>query len=790
MDYQEEYQRIRRLRAGLVKAPTLCMERCNHMTAVYRETVGQPVMLRRAKALRRVLERMNIFILEDELIVGRSTGQVRGAPPTPELNAAWYLDEMDRFSQREVDRLEPLSEQDKRDLAEAVSFWKDQSVAQRLRCHLPQAYLEADGVVIGGPAYSLNNQYHGHLAPGYESFLQKGARQLIAEVSEKKAALREGCLEDLHKGIFYEAVIMNLESLMLFARRYAELAEQLAEQETAPKRKKELRNIAEVCRRVPAEPARTFWEAVQCITFLYFVIMIESPGPGTGFSRIDQYLYPYYRADLEAGRMSEKEAYLLIGMLYLKCSETVFPYNEATASAFAGFATDSNITLGGVTRTGESAVNELSYLCLEAELAVALNAEDIVIRVDEKMPEPFLIRACEIAKQMNGKLKFVGDQIILRQLVHDGHSPEDARDYVITGCNSPTIPGKSLDCPGGVINVALLLELALNDGYAPKQKKLLGVRTGDPRNFQSFEELWEAFQTQAQKWIPICHTIKNLDKELMAEYMPAPFLSTLYPVCLERGMDIIAGGTAPELSYAMSYAGVVNAGDALAAIKRLVFEEKRLTMAELLEALSHDFQGYDRVLHLIRTVPKYGNDQEYVDQIVNRIFAMLGAEVERIPGFAGAISTAAASCITTSVPLGSAVGALPDGRGSGQPLAEGGISPHQGRNVSGPTSTMRSAAGVDHMNLRNGSVLNMRFDPSALDSPGKLRKFADMIRTYFSDGGFLVQFNIVSTETLRAAQREPELYRDLLVRVATYAAKFTELSAVLQEDIINRIAFY
>lgn len=774
----------------LVRRPAICMERCVLLTQVYRETEGEPEILRRAKALRRVMEKMSIFILPDELIVGRSTSKVRGALPTPELNAAWYLDELDRFSQRDVDKLEPLTAEDRQALTEAVAYWQERSIAFRLEKTLTPAMRELPGALFGGPAYSMNNQYHGHLAPGYEMFLHKGAKGLLAEIREKLNALGEDRLEDIHKREFYQAAAMGLESVMLLAERYAQLAEQMAGAETDTLRRRELEEIAAICRRVPAEPARSFREAIQSITFLYFAIMVESPGPGTGFSRIDQYLYPYYLADRQAGRLSEEDAYLLLAMLYLKCSETVFPYNEATASAFAGFATDSNIMLGGVDAQGADAVNELSWLCLEAELAVALNAEDIVIRVTPQMPDAFLQRACQIAREMNGKLKFVGDPLIIRQLCHDGHSLQEARDYAITGCNSPTIPGKSLDCPGGVINVALLLELALYNGYSPVLQRQLGPATGHAEAFSDYQQLWDAFCAQVRRVIPLCHGLNNLDKELMARYMPAPFLSTLYPCCIEKGEDIIRGGTAPKLSYALSYAGVINVGDALAAVKQLVFQQKKLRMSHLLEALRHNFEGYEDVLHMLRGTPKFGNGDPYVDQIVDQVFTMLGAEVEKTPGFAGAISTAAASCITTSVPLGAVVGALPDGRGRGLPLAEGGISPYQGRNVSGPTATMRSVAGLNHMVLRNGSVLNMRFDPQALATQESLQKFSDMLRTYFNDGGFLVQFNIVSTETLLDAQRHPENYQDLLVRVATYAAKFTELSPTLQDDIIHRTAFF
>ncbi|NTV91016.1 MAG: glycyl radical protein, partial [Clostridiales bacterium] len=464
------------------------------------------------------------------------------------------------------------------------------------------------------------------------------------------------------------------------------------------------------------------------------------------------------------------------------------PYSTRSAEFFAGFTLGANFVLGGLTSEGRDAVNDLSYLFLDAEKEVALNSEDIIARIHKKTPDAFVIRGCEVANALSGKVKFHSDETIIQQLMQDGKPIDLARCYGITGCNTPTVPGHSMDAPGGMINLPLILELALNNGVSRITGLKLGIETGDARNFKTYEEVWGAFEKQVKALIPTTLLFRNVDKELFAHYLPIVFQSTLFHNTIPSGLDATDGGT-KYATYAVSLTGAPNVGDSLAAIKKVVFEDKKITMAQLIDALEKNFEGYDNILQMLSAAPKFGNDIDYVDTLVNQVLTMCSNEIGKEKSFKGAVSNCCAGAVTANVPLGFIVGALPDGRKAGKPLSEGGISPYQGRNVCGPTATLMSIAKLDHIKITNGSVLNMRFNPDALREPAKLKKFASLIRTYTESGGFLVQFNIVSADTLRKAQQEPEKYKDLLVRVATYSAYFVELGKELQDDIINRFEF-
>jgi formate C-acetyltransferase len=399
------------------------------------------------------------------------------------------------------------------------------------------------------------------------------------------------------------------------------------------------------------------------------------------------------------------------------------------------------------------------------------------------------MKACEIAKLLRGKFKFVSDEMTIQQLLNDGKPMEYARDYIIAGCNTPTVPGYSQDTPGGMFNLPLMLELALNKGASRLTGEQIGPKTGNPRKFKSYDEVWNAYKKQVESFIPVFVLFRNVDSQLYAEFAPTPFQSALFHGCIEKGLDITNGGTAPYKTCPIGLAASPNVGDSLAAIKKAVFEDKKITMDRLVDALDKNFEGEEEILHILESAPKFGNDDDYVDSIVNEVLIHGSNTLAKYKGFAGAIISAAATSGPSSITLGQFVGALPDGRRAGEPLSEGGISPYQGRNVNGPAATMRSVAKLDHVKLTDGSVLNMRFNPDVLKDESKIRKFASLVRTFCETGGFLVQFNIVSTDMLRDAQRHPEKYRDLLVRVSTWSAYFVELGPELQNDIIARTEF-
>ncbi|WP_371379416.1 pyruvate formate lyase family protein [Sporomusa aerivorans] len=785
----EASARVLNLREKMLSMPEVCIERGLLMTESYKQTESQPHVIRRAMSVANILQKMSICIDGGELIVGRGSSKQRGGVMTPELNAGWYLEEMDDLSTRSVDRFAPISEADKAKMREFMPYWQDKSLLDMWTARIPEDILKLNNLVQGGGAFCGNNQYFGHSSADYSVIITKGIKGIQQQIKDEIAKLNLADVADFEKYQFLKAANITLEATVAFAKRYAELAAGMAAKETDSQRKKELERIAETCNRVPYHPARNFYEALQSMWFAYLVIMIEGMGPGNGFGRVDQYLYPFYKKDIDEGEITDAEVIELIELLYVKCNGLIIIYPSKAVRFFAGLSTGANFILGGITEQGKDAVNALSYLFLEAEKDIALNSEDIIVRIHKKTPDAFVIRACEVAYKLSGKIKFLSDETTIQQLVRDGKPLELARNYGVTGCNSPTVPGHSLDIPGGMVNMPFLLELALNNGVSRMTGQQIGPQTGEPKKFNSFAEVWQAFAKQVEALMPAALLFRNVDKQLFGEYLPIVFESSLYEECIKKGLDVFNGGTAPYISYAVSLAGTPNVGDSLAAIKKAVFEDQKITMEHLIDALDKNFEGEEQILHILSSAPKFGNDDEYVDSIVNDVIVLGSREAGKIKGFKGAVSNCAAGTVTANIPLGFVVGALPDGRKAGTPIAEGGISPHQGRNVCGPTATLMSVAKLDHTQITNGSVLNMRFSPDAFKDAGKIKKFANMIRAFCETGGYLVQFNIVSTDTLRKAQQDPEKYKDLLVRVATYSAYFVELSAELQNDIIDRMEF-
>jgi len=779
--------RVQELRDKIVNAmPEVCLERASLMTESYRKTEGQPEITRRAKALYKILSEMSIGIGDGELIVGKATSKLRGGPLLPEIQWGWYLEEMDLISTRNWDRFTPLSDEDKKKMKQFLPYWKGKALYDRWHAMCPRDALDLAGVIYAAPAFCTINANLAHV--GIDgTILCKGLVGVRKGVEEQIARLNPARDADFDKILFFNAVGTAIDAVFNFAGRYSSLAKDLAAHEMNDRRKAELMRIAETCSRVPAEPARDFYEALQSLWFIYLALMNEAWGYGIGFGRPDQYLFPFYEKDLREEKMTKEEARELLELFYIKLNSLLTPQGSEAVQTFAGFAIWANITLGGTTQEGRDAVNELTYLFLDVEENVRLMSEDLIIRVHRNNPEDYVLRAVEVLRTIRGKFKFVNDEITIQQLMKDGKPIERARDYVMAGCITPTIPGFSHDIPGCMFNLPLMLELALNNGVWKRTGERIGPPTGDPKGFESFEDLFKAYKTQLEHFFPMAVTLRNVDRRLYAQYCPTPLQSALYPKCIERGVDITSGGAVPYSSQAVMAMGAPNVADALAAVKKTVFEDKTISMEDLLHALDQDFEGQGEILQLLGSCPKFGNDDDYVDSIICEILDHFSKEAAKYESAFGILGNAAALALTSNIPLGAVVGALPDGRRSGAPFADGGISPCQGRNTSGPTSTMRSVAKIDHAMLTGGCVLNMRFNPEALQTEEKRKKFAALIRTFFETGGSFVQFNIVDTETLREAQRNPAKYKDLLVRVSTYSAYFVELSPELQGDIIARL---
>jgi pyruvate formate-lyase/glycerol dehydratase family glycyl radical enzyme len=782
-------KRVDHLRREVRRRPELCIERAVLFTESYRETEGQPEVIRRAKSLENLLSNMTTRIEDGELLVGNANSKRVAGPMLPEVTWKWYLEEMETLSLREQDSFQPMSEEDKVMARDALTYWQDKSVFDRWVCALPDEFmrLKDKGWAPGGA-----NPYMGihlaHCCPGFDIVIREGLNKVIEKIDNVKSKLDLTRIEDFSSSLFLDGARIAVNAVIHFAHRYAELAKKMAAEETDFQRKRELEKIAAACEWVPANPARTFHEAVQSMWFTYIAAMLEGWGPGLGFGRLDQYLYPFYKKDLENNVVTREEARELIAMFYIKINEMVMPFSDKATTQGNGQLTLSGITLGGIDAKGYDGVNELSYIFLEAEEDVRLQ-EDLTVRVHSSTPDTFLVKACEIAYKMKGKIKFVSDETIIKQLLKDGKPIAFARDYAVTGCFIRTVPGRSFDPGGDFINLPLMLELALNNGVSRLTGEQLGPKTGDPRKFKTYEEVWDAYTRQVEYLARNVVMANNLNRQLFAQYLPAPLQSALYSTCIEKGIDITAGGANPYSTLGMWVTGIPNVGDSLATLKKLVFDDKKMTMKHLLDALDKNFKGEDGILHLINMAPKFGNDIDSVDSIVNDVLVNISDEFAKYEGFGGFRYKAAGGSVIANLPLGKAVGALPDGRLAGLPLSDGGISPYRGRNTSGPTATMRSVAKLDLIKSSGGNVLNMRFSPDSLSGESKMKKFALMIRKFCETGGDLVQFNIVDTATLLDAQQHPENYRDLLVRVATYSAYFVDLPVEQQNDIIARTEF-
>ncbi|MBO7729163.1 MAG: hypothetical protein J6S50_11680 [Oscillospiraceae bacterium] len=780
-------ERIQILKDAIRIEPGFCIERARLYTQSHKETTNLPPALRRAKAMEKIMTERSAIIFDQELLVGNPTSKRVAAPILPEVAWKWYIDNESSFGPpgEHIDVESDLTDDEKKEFRDILAYWDGKCLRDQWIALVPQEYWEMENFAwmqsSGNPSAGY---YFAHCIPDYEKVLKKGICGIIEEVDARLAELDPIELSNMETITFLKAMKISLASVIVWAEHLSDEAARQAAECADPQRKAELEKIAAICKKVPANPAETFYEALQSTWITYIAIMQESWGPGVGFGRMDQYLYPYYKKDIDSGEITPDGVKELIAMLYLKLNELVnpFPVGKSTAGTLSG------ITIGGESRDGTQATEELAMLFLEAEDMVAM-IEDLVVRIHHSCSDAFLYRACQLATSVRGKIKFLCDETVYKQQMNMGRTYAMAREYAATGCFIHTIPGKSHDPGTDAQNLPMMLDLALNNGRTRLFGKKIGAETGNPRSFQTYEELWEAYKTQVATVVPQCLIGVSYYEKLWATQLPSPFMSTLFDGCIERGRDVVDGGTAPYSSVGLWVTGTVNVGDSLAAVKKVVFDDKKITMAQLIDALDKNFEGAEDILFLLKKAPKFGNDIDYVDNIVNDVICNLADELEKIKGHAGRKFMMAAATIGYNQAFGFFLGASPDGRRAHEALGEGGISPHQGRNVSGATATTRSVAKLNLVRSAGGNVLNMKFDPSSVDTPAKMMNFVNFLRTFASTGGDVIQFNMVSNEMLLDAQKHPEKYRDLLVRVATYSAYFVEMDPMAQQEIIDRTSF-
>ena len=780
-------ERINNLRNRFIAVtPEISVDRARIITESYSRTIGLPFILRRALALREILENIGIYIEDDELIVGGLTEKPRGVPVFPEYDVDFILDELDSFNERIADRF-TISEQNKTVLRKILPSWRGQTIKDNgLRVFTEDA---RDSVLDLINILTALKSGVGHMVVDYSAGIEKGFKDIITEIEAVKKGLSIDDPEYASKRDFCDAAVICLQAVISFAERFAHLARKLALKPIDQKRKNELAEIAAICEKVPARPAKTFWEACQSLWFIHLVLQIESNGHSVSLGRFDQYMYPYYEKQTAGGNAHEDFARELIHCLWVKFSEINKVRDKVSSIAFGGYPMFQHMTLGGQNNNGKPTVNALSHLCLEATACVGLIQPSLSVRWHYGCPDNFLNHAIDIAGYGSGMPAFFNDEVLIPNMLQAGYSLEDARNYAIVGCTETTVPDISEPwLTGGFINLPKLVELTIFDGYDPVLKKQNRLRTGDVCTFESFDRFQEAYFTQIGFYLRQSVTCNNVLDALHGQLAPTLFEAVFIKDCIYNCKTSLNGG-ARFNSSTINAVGIANAADSLAAIKQMIYEERCLAWDDLIAALKVNFDGYEDLRQrLLNKVPKYGNDQPYVDTLGNDILNHLSIEIGRYRNARGGRYFIALYSIACHVLLADRVGALPDGRKQGMVLADGGVSCSQGLDKEGPTALFNSVVRLDPFKALGSTLLNAKLHPNVFGDKRSVMKIAALIKTYFLNKGQHVQFNVIDEKTLREAQVNPERYPFLVVRVAGFSVLFTTIDPLLQEDIILRTA--
>ena len=771
--------RVARLRERFLRGQReVCIERARYLTESYRQTEGQPAVLRQARALAHILGHMSVRIEPDELLVGNVTGRPLGGGIYPEGVARRILGELPNLVQRDCNTF-AISPEDERELVENIlPYWRGKTIEDRAR------ELWSPGVTATfekvAPFIFTEIAGIGHMLVNHQRVLERGLLAIIEEAARKRREARKKAQRDFH-----EAAGIAGRSVISWANRYADEARRLANTTTGS-RCDELLAIAEACHRVPAHPPRTFQEALQSVLFMHYATQIESWESAISLGRMDQFLYPVYQAEMEAGRPGRERALELLACFYIKLSHSIPLFDADVTLAFSGLSNFANTVIGGMDAGGNDATSELSYLMLEAMERVRTPQPNFGVRIHKQAPREFRDAVVQAVAGGIGNLQLFNDEAVIASLTNRGVALEEARDYGIVGCVEQAVPGKSFtSSDAALFNLPICLELALNNGRGRLFRDQIGLATGDPRSFTCIEDVIKAYRVQVEYLVG--RMVEGLEglAQAHAERRPVPLASSLTDDCLTRGQDLTAGGARYNFTGVQGV-GVATVGDSLAAIDWLVFDQNRITMEELLAALDTDFEGREPLRQmLLNKAPKYGNDDDHSDG-----FARLAAEVycravEGHRNFRGGWYSPGLYSVTTHIAFGLMVGATPDGRHAGETLSQG-ISPAHGRDRCGPTAALKSAAKLDHRLASNGVALVQMLSLGASAREHASDVLGGLLEAYFTLGGQELQWNPVDRSTLIAAQQNPEAYRGLVVRVAGYSALFTDLNRVVQDELIAR----
>lgn len=779
--------RIEKIRQNYVNArPAISCERAYLWTESHKKTEGRQVAIRRAQAFYDTCDKLAVHIFDGELIVG-AVGEFRKCGIlTPEFSWLWVDKEMDGFDKRPQDPYVMTDEQRAFVRENIFPYWKEKSLEEAFLARVPEETYKigVDTGVIDND--SKWRQAVGEVTPDYQDVLfVKGFGGIIREAEEKIAELDETVPDEMDKIIFYRSVILTSKGIIRFANRYADEAERMAAEQEDGKRKEELLRIAANCRKVPESPPETFYEAIQFVWFTQIGgILSENPlslNPG----RFDQYMNPYYEADRAGGIITEDLAQELIEALWLKYSEWVWTISANTADYFAGYNQFQNLTVGGRTREGLDATNDITYMALKATEEVKTHQPGLSVRIHADCPEEFLGAVTHLVSKGTGFPAIHNDSVGYQMLLNAGYEPEDARDWNNCGCVVPHYRKTGEWTAAVNVNFGCALEYALNEGKSRMTGEKMGLPEKPCRDFASYEEVKDAFYKQFENLCRHSIIATVTAQKLHQEMVPRPFLSSCIEACLEDGKDLSNGGAKYNVGPVITGIGLAVVANSLAVIKRLVYEDKVTTMEELDAALAADWEGYEELRKKAQAVPKYGNDDDYVDKIAIEIANWYYREIHQYKDVFGSPFNTAFMGISNYIPMGRVLGATPCGRKNGEPSSEG-VSPYAGSDTSTPLAAMRSAAKVNQEIHSGGTLLNLRLNHDLVATKRGQANLGAMIQSFFALGAFHVQFNTLSSKILREAQARPEEYKDLLVRVAGYSTQFVNLSKSMQDAIIAR----
>ncbi len=774
-------QRVQRLRSkNLAQTPEICSQRAAIVTEAYEAFRDLPAPLLRARTLEKLLSEMSIWIAEDELIVGNQAAMAKGTPIFPEFSVDWILRELDEFEQRPSNRYR-LSEENKAVLREVLPKWAGRTVKDRALSVIPQEAKEA----MACQAFLLSplSCGLGHISVSYETLIDRGLDAIIDELEERRAHCLPQNAADLERSVFYDACLVVCRAMIAFAGRFAALAEEQARQ-AAPERRAELLEIARVCRKVPAKRAETFQEALQSFWFLHLCLQLESNGHSMSPGRFDQYTLRCYEYDLAHGG-SEARAEELLGCLWIKFAEISKLRDYTGSLAFGGYPMFQNLIVGGMDAQGRDAANPVSLLCCKVTAELKLAQPSLSVRWHKNGSEALKRAAAEVARSGIGMPAYFNDEAIIPILRNIGCSLEEARNYCEVGCVEPHVAGKMEGMYStGFTNLCKILELTIFNGEDPVSGKRIGIPVGEA--FEDFHDFYNAYRRQQRHFMDLHALCVNAVEYAHSAMCPTPLVSCFVEDCIERGKDIRHGGA--HYNYTSPNAvGLANLGDSMLVIQRKVFQERKYSMDELRTMLRCNFEGYETVRQeFLHDVPKYGNDNDEADAMARRCGEDYCRDFKQYTGYRGASFQPGLQSISAHALFVGSLGATPDGRTKEMLVSDGGVSPAQGRDLCGPTAEMLSVAKLNHFEATNGALLNVKFHPTAVRGEAGLENLCALTDAFFTLGAQHVQYNVVDSEVLRDAQKHPEKYGDLVVRVAGFSVLFTALDVVLQNDIIER----